>query len=287
MNHMNQFYQQQHSPLLPRRATEPVTLAPAASMIDPNLEALRIQQLSQLPPNYARLQMQHNSAAIHGQNNGYPTPLHNGNANKGNNNNNGIVSAERVLPAIGVNDSSIDDAYVQFILYCNPSIPLDVDTAELRKVLRNPPKSDGKSFSTFRLFELISRLEINDIKTWTQLVIELGVEKPDAAKNQSSQKVQQYAVRLKVNILFYYLFNFRTAMNSVGRPPYDILVPSEKIERYGFCSESSFPVSVAVICIESLYHSTTAHPPQNVADSLCPTAITFNGIWRRYGISIL
>lgn len=38
---------------------------------------------------------------------------------------------------------------------------------------------------------------MNDLKTWTQLVIELGVEKPDAAKNQSSQKVQQYAVRLK------------------------------------------------------------------------------------------
>lgn len=197
MNQINQFYQQQHSPLLPRRATEPVTLAPAASMIDPNLENHRIQQHAQLSPNYARLQMQQNAAAIHGQNNGYATPIHN-------NTNNHIYPPERRLPSTEINDNSIDDAYVQFILYCNPSIPIDVDTTELRKVLRTPPKSDGKSFSPFRLYELISRLEVNDIKTWTQLVIELGVEKPDVAKNQSSQKVQQYAVRLKVNYPFYF-----------------------------------------------------------------------------------
>ncbi|KAL6720195.1 hypothetical protein ACLMJK_002116 [Lecanora helva] len=200
---MNQFYQQQ-APMLPRRATEPVTLAPTASMIDPNLENHRIQQ-TQLPPNYARIHMQHNASAIHGQNNGYPTPHHPSS--------NGIP-AERSLPLREVNENTIESAYVQFIMYCNPSIPLEVDTTELRKGFRSPPKSDGKSFSPFRLYELISRLEINEIKTWTQLVIELGVELPDAAKNQSSQKVQQYAVRLKrwlkvfhVDAFFLYLNN--------------------------------------------------------------------------------
>lgn len=193
---MNQFYQQQ-SPLLPRRATEPVTLAPTASMIDPNLENHRIQQHTHLPPNYARLQMQHNVVAINGQSNGFhPSHIHH---------NSNSSSSERSLPSTDVSDITIDDAYVQFIMYCNPSISLEVDTTELRKGFRNPPKSDGKSFSPFKIYELISRLE-NDLKTWTQLVIELGVERPDAAKNQSSQKVQQYAVRLKVFFSFFYRY---------------------------------------------------------------------------------
>lgn len=64
---------------------------------------------------------------------------------------------------------------------------------------RAPPKSDGKSFNPFLLFRLLTRLENKDIKTWSDLVIELGVEPPDPEKNQSTQKVQQYAVRLKVS----------------------------------------------------------------------------------------
>jgi len=86
-------------------------------------------------------------------------------------------------------------------MYCNPSVPLDTDTAELRKVFRSPPKSDGKTFSTFTLFELIRKLEEKEIKTWAQLAVDLGVEKPDFDKGQSSQKVQQYSVRLKVSLL--------------------------------------------------------------------------------------
>ena len=187
---MNTFYQHQ-SPLLPRRATEPVTLAPTASMIDPNLENPQLQH-PQYPPNYARLHVQHNNAAaISGQNKAFPNPIHPSNTN---------ITAERSLPPRDINEASIDDAYVQFILYCNPSVPLGVDTTELRKGFSNPPKSDGKSFSPFTLYKLISRLELNDIKTWTQVVIELGVEPPDATRNQSSQKVQQYAVRLKVSL---------------------------------------------------------------------------------------
>ena len=161
-------------------------------MIDPNLENHRIQH-GQLPPNYATLHMQHNAAAIHGQNNGYPNPIHTPS---------NAAPIQRNLPSRDVEDGTLDDAYVQFIMYCNPSVPLDVDTAELRKGFRNPPKSDGKSFSPFRLYELISKLELAEIKTWNQLVIDLGVDLPDAAKNQSSQKVQQYAVRLKVNPVY-------------------------------------------------------------------------------------
>lgn len=96
-----------------------------------------------------------------------------------------------------MSDSSIDEAYSLFILYCNPSFPTSTDTSELKKVFRAPPKSEGKSFSTYNLFELISKLEAKEIKTWTELALELGVEKPNAEKGQSTQKVQQYTVRLK------------------------------------------------------------------------------------------
>jgi hypothetical protein len=105
---------------------------------------------------------------------------------------------DRSLPDKHVTDETLDDAYVAFILYCNPSVPLDCDTAELRKAFRQPPKSDGKTFSTYHLLQLIEKFERKDIKTWTKLAIELGVERtPDS----SAQKVQQYAVRLKVRRL--------------------------------------------------------------------------------------
>lgn len=105
----------------------------------------------------------------------------------------------RSLPTRAVTDDNLDDAYVDFILYCNPTVPLDTDTTELRKIFRAPPKSDGNQFSTFRLFELIVKLEQKEIKTWAQLALDLGVEPPSAEKGQSAQKVQQYSVRLKVS----------------------------------------------------------------------------------------
>lgn len=178
---MHQFYPSHQIPLA-RRATEPVTLAPTASMIDPNLESHRLQQ-SHINVVYGRPQIPNHHIIPNGFH-----PNHS-------------PCTERELPLRDIDDTSIDDAYIQFIMYCNPSIPANVDTSELKKGFRSPPKSDGKTFSPYTLFGLISRLETKDIKTWTQLVIELGVEPPDVAKNQSSQKVQQYAVRLKVYTL--------------------------------------------------------------------------------------
>lgn len=111
----------------------------------------------------------------------------------------GFRQEHRSLPSRAVTDANFDDAYVSFIMYCNPIIPLATDTNELRKIFRAPPKSDGKTFSTFALFELIRKLEEKEIKTWAQLAIDLGVEPPALDKGQSAQKVQQYAVRLKVS----------------------------------------------------------------------------------------
>ncbi|KAI0025855.1 ARS binding protein 2-domain-containing protein [Xylariomycetidae sp. FL0641] len=118
------------------------------------------------------------------------------------------------LPHRNVTAETIEDAYVNFILYCNPAVSLDVDTAALRESFRSPPKSEGKSFSTFTLFELITKLHHKEIKTWAELALRLGVEPPDQDKGQSSQKIQQYAVRLKrwmhsmhVNAFFDYLLD--------------------------------------------------------------------------------
>ncbi|KAI1745704.1 hypothetical protein F4680DRAFT_455753 [Xylaria scruposa] len=119
-----------------------------------------------------------------------------------------------LLPNRSVTSGTIEDAYVSFVLHCNPAVPLDVDTSSLREAFRTPPKSEGKSFSTFTLFELIAKLHQKEIKTWAELALRLGVEPPDHEKGQSSQKIQQYAVRLKrwmhsmhVNAFFDYLLD--------------------------------------------------------------------------------
>lgn len=112
----------------------------------------------------------------------------------------------RVLPPRNITNETIDDAYVNFILYCNPNVPASVDSTELRKIFRSPPRSDGKSFSIFALWELIQKLNRKELKTWIQLAIQLGVEPPSLEKKQSAQKVQQYAVRLKVCL--YSFLNF-------------------------------------------------------------------------------
>jgi len=105
----------------------------------------------------------------------------------------------RNLPTRVVTDNNFGDAYVDFIMYCNPTVALDTDTTELRRIFRSPPKSDGKSFNTYTLFELIGKLERKEIKTWAQLALDLGVEPPSSEKGHSAQKVQQYSVRLKVS----------------------------------------------------------------------------------------
>ncbi|KAJ8099428.1 ARS binding protein 2-domain-containing protein [Lipomyces tetrasporus] len=106
---------------------------------------------------------------------------------------------DRSLPPIPTLDETtpigdIEDAYVQFILYCNPALQLDVDAADLRRAFRNVPKSDGKAFEVNRLLVLLRHFETGEIRTWTRLVTELGVER---TPEQSAQKIQQYAVRLK------------------------------------------------------------------------------------------
>lgn len=111
--------------------------------------------------------------------------------------------AARSLPSRNVTDDiNLSECYAEFILYCNPAIPPETDTLDLKQLFKTPPKSDGKSFSIFILYQLICKLEQKEIKTWAELALELGVEPPNPAKGQSPQKVQQYAVRLKVSDFF-------------------------------------------------------------------------------------
>ena len=158
---------EQSSPDAPRNA-------PTALMFDPSLNYIQVQDTT-------NTQQTNIAEAVQA-----PTPSQ--------------PSSEptRSLPSAEIDNESVDEAYVQFIFYCNPSIPLTTDTTELKRGFRSMPKTDGNSFDTFALFLLIKKLEAKEIETWSQLVIELGVEPPDTAKNQSSQKVQQFAVRLKV-----------------------------------------------------------------------------------------
>lgn len=102
------------------------------------------------------------------------------------------------LPDRSVTAASLEDAYVSFIFYCNPALSRETDTEALREAFRNPPKSGGKTFDTFVIYELVKKFYGKEIKTWTELTIKLGVEPPDPNKDESSQKVTQYGVRLKV-----------------------------------------------------------------------------------------
>jgi hypothetical protein len=127
---------------------------------------------------------------------------------------------DRNAPSRDVSDDTLDGAYAAFILYCNPSFATTIDTAELTRLFRTPPKSDGKAFSTWTLFELIRKFDANEIKTWTQLALDLGVERPDTEKGQSTQKVQQYSVRLKVrntSVLASGSFHFHSFLHLVAQ----------------------------------------------------------------------
>nr|OQO31255.1 hypothetical protein B0A51_01006 [Rachicladosporium sp. CCFEE 5018] len=104
---------------------------------------------------------------------------------------------DRSLPSQDVIEDNLATTYVHFILYCNPQFPLDVDTSQLTTNFNTPPKSDGKDFSTFRLWQLVKQLDAKEIASWNQLAQDLGVEPPDTAKGQSVQKIAQYTVRCK------------------------------------------------------------------------------------------
>jgi hypothetical protein len=135
---------------------------------------------------------------------------------------------DRTLPSRHVSDETISDAYAGFILYCNPHFATSTDTAELVKLFRTPPKSDGNAFSSWALFELIRKFDAKEIKTWTQLALDLGVAPPDTDKGQSTQKVQQYSVRLKrwmramhIDAFFEYLLGKQHPYFLQLPPPHD------------------------------------------------------------------
>ncbi|EME85887.1 uncharacterized protein MYCFIDRAFT_161512, partial [Pseudocercospora fijiensis CIRAD86] len=140
----------------------------------------------------------------------------------------GFKPSDRQLPSRDVSASTITQAFVDYILYCNPNFPLDVDTTTLRANFESPPKSDSKDFEVLKLFELIKKFDAKEIKTWGQLALDLGVEAPDLSKGQSVQKVQQYSVRLKrwmramhIDSFFEYLLGKQHSYFTEIPPPSD------------------------------------------------------------------
>lgn len=104
----------------------------------------------------------------------------------------------RVLPDKDVSPDTIGEAYISFILYCNPALPQDCMVDTLREAFKAPPKSQGKEFPTWSVFQNVKRFYNKEIPTWTEMVVQLGVDPPDLSKDESSQKITQYGVRLKV-----------------------------------------------------------------------------------------
>ena len=98
---------------------------------------------------------------------------------------------DRSLPSREVSAATITDAYVAFILYCNPHFPLDVETTTLQANFNSLPKSDNREFESYPLFQLIQKLDAKEIKTWSQLALELGVDAPDLLKGKLGRAVRQ------------------------------------------------------------------------------------------------
>ncbi|KAF4974785.1 hypothetical protein FZEAL_8362 [Fusarium zealandicum] len=107
------------------------------------------------------------------------------------------IAVRPSLPDRNVTADTIEDAYVRFIFFCNPGLSPSIETVSLREAFRNPPRSGGKVFSTFAIYELVRKFYDNEIRTWTELTTRLGVEPPDPSKKDSAQKNSQYGVRLK------------------------------------------------------------------------------------------
>ncbi len=131
---------------------------------------------------------------------------------------NSSFTARPPLPDRAVTPETIEDAYVDFIYHCNPALPLDTaDTQSLREAFRNPPRSGGKVFEPFFIYQLVRRFYDKEIKTWTELTIKLGVEPPDPSKDESAQKIAQYGVRLKVRNVLHGLLLSCVPANSLFR----------------------------------------------------------------------
>lgn len=69
----------------------------------------------------------------------------------------------RCLPARPItSEEALTPAYIQFCLYCNPSVPMDpprAGLAELEKAFNNVPKSGDRLFKTWDLYLLMQKLE--------------------------------------------------------------------------------------------------------------------------------
>lgn len=117
----------------------------------------------------------------------------------------------RALPSRDPTVASFDDDYFQFILYCNPDVPVpasfeDPLTAELRCIIHNTPAHDNKTFAPYMLFSAINmRYRRNNPDRslgsqhwdWEQLAMDLDVLPADA----DAMTIRRWTQRVKVSFL--------------------------------------------------------------------------------------
>ncbi|EEB08083.2 ARS binding protein Abp2 [Schizosaccharomyces japonicus yFS275] len=113
-------------------------------------------------------------------------------------------------PRQGLTADNLTERYCHFCLCCNPWYT-GTDTQELANAFNSIPKADGNVFDPWLLFLLVRQFHHGIINSWASLVALMGVERKE---EQSAQKIQQYAVRLKrwmrtmhVDAYFDYLLN--------------------------------------------------------------------------------
>ena len=184
------------------------------------------------------------------------------------------AAVRRALPDRVVTAATIDDAFVSFILYCNPGVPVYANTASLRENFQAPPKSGGKTFSTYNLYELIRKLDTKELKTWAELALKLGVDPPDPEKGESSQKIQQYAVRLKVTSAHFPSPGRRYGGLPKALPPVRgaLTVQAAKLGSRGGCIRCTLMPSLTISSNDPRRTGRTSPPSQIPSTSRSETA---------------
>ncbi|GAA98174.1 uncharacterized protein L969DRAFT_93218 [Mixia osmundae IAM 14324] len=145
---------------------------------------------------------------------------------------------QRRLPPRPIrSEEDLTHAYIEFCLYCNPHIPIDPVPAgvyDLRRSFNAVPKSGARHFKTWDLLGLLERLEGGELRTWTHLCTELGVER---TSEQSPQRIGQYSVRLKRWIRQHHIDAFSDYLTGKPNAYYeDVRYPGQNGYETGYAS---------------------------------------------------
>lgn len=105
-----------------------------------------------------------------------------------------------------VNASNVTNSYIDFVGYSDPSIDTsDANTlSHLDKKFNAVPKTEGKVFTTWSLFECVTMMHRGEISNWSQLVGKLGVSDV-SGRPQYAQRCKRWLQKYKIDCFFDYL----------------------------------------------------------------------------------